>query len=197
MARPPGTLVSPRMRTEGAVELEAATLALEAASTARPAAGLLARAVQLVRRAWDSWATRSLAMGAIATPLDILTMLACVKLLGWPNPVGAMVGVVVGCTFAFVANRLVAFTDARGTLREQVVKFILSTSGAMVVHAALVYALADRLGVPLVIAKLSSDFAVFTIGQLFMLRYVVFPRKRAEEAPAPPDAQAAPKRHPG
>ncbi|HVE83758.1 MAG TPA: GtrA family protein [Myxococcales bacterium] len=164
------------MTPEGAIELEAAVV------EAPPGAGPIARAARLVRRAWASWATRSLAMGAIATTLDVVTLLVAVKLLHWPNPVGAMAGVVVGGTFTFIANRLVAFTDARGTLRAQLVKFVLSTGSAMVVHAGLVYALADRLGVPVVAAKLAADVAVFSVGQMLMLRYVVFPRRAAHPA---------------
>lgn len=172
------------MGPEGAVELESSRLALDAqvgpraVAPEREAEGVLARAVALVRRLWASWATRSLAMGGIAAALDIATLLVAVKLFGWPNPVGAMAGVVVGGTFAFVANRKVAFTDARGTLRAQLVKFVLSTSGAMVVHAALIYALADRLGLPVIAAKLIADVLVFSVGQMLMLRYVVFPRER-------------------
>ena len=134
--------------------------------------------MELVRRAWDSWATRSLAMGAIATTLDVLTLLVAVKLLRWPNPAGAMAGVVVGGTFAFIANRKVAFAGARGTLGAQLGKFVLSTGAAMLVHAALIHALADRLHLPVLAAKLAADVAVFSVGQLLVLRYVVFPRER-------------------
>jgi len=181
------------MTPEGAVELPApvAEVAeIEIAQIAGRAKGPLARAARLVRRAWGSWATRSLAMGAIATALDVLALLLAVKLLRWPNPVGAMAGVVVGGTFAFVANRTVAFTDARGTLREQLARFVLSTGAAMAVHAALVHALADRLGLPVIAAKLVADVAVFSVGQMLVLRYVVFPRRpppaAAGHAPPPP-----------
>jgi len=46
----------------------------------------------------------------------------------------------------------------------------------------LVRTLADRLGVPVVLAKLVSDVCVFTFGQLLLLRFFVFPARRKLEA---------------
>jgi hypothetical protein len=48
----------------------------------------------------------------------------------------------------------------------------------------LVRTLADRLGVPVVLAKLVSDVCVFTFGQLLLLRFFVFPVGRKLEAVA-------------
>jgi putative flippase GtrA len=130
-----------------------------------------------VMRARRSWATRSLAVGAIATALDILILLFCVRYLGFSNPEGAMAGVAVGATFAFFANRHFAFRDHNPQLVPQAAKFIAATLMAMIVHAIFVWLLADRLGTPVVIAKLIADVAVFSVGQLFILRYLVFPRR--------------------
>jgi putative flippase GtrA len=129
------------------------------------------------RRAYDSWATRSLAVGAIATALDVLVLLFCVLRLRWSNPEGAAAGVAVGAAFTFFANRHFAFRDHHPQLVPQAVKFIAATGMAMVVHAGFVWCLADRLGIPVVIAKLVADVAVFSVGQLLILRYVVFPRR--------------------
>ena len=38
---------------------------------------------------------------------------------------------------------------------------------------------------PVVLAKMIADLAVFGVGQLFLLRYVVFPVAREPEAPVP------------
>jgi putative flippase GtrA len=127
------------------------------------------------KRAYDSWATRSLAVGAIATALDVCVLLVCVRLLHLSNPEGAMCGVAVGGTFAFFANRHFAFRDHTPELAPQAAKFIAATGGAMLIHAVVVWFLADRLGIPVVIAKLLADVAVFSVGQLLVLRYVVFP----------------------
>lgn len=142
----------------------------------------------LVRRAWESWATRSLAVGAVATALDVLVLLACVKGLGLSNPAGAVVGVVVGGTFAFFANRYFAFRDRQPGMAKPAVRFVLATLVAIAVHAWMVGLLADRMGVPVVLAKLAADVAVFSVGQLLVLRYIVFPRAE----PAAPAAEPLP-----
>ncbi|HZH15424.1 MAG TPA: GtrA family protein [Archangium sp.] len=144
------------------------------------------------RHVWRSWATRSLAVGGVATALDILTLLACVKLARLPTPVGAGLGVMVGAVWAFWANRRFAFKDSQGALGPQVLRYGLATGGAMLVHAALVGWLADRVGVPVVLAKLAADVAIFTVGQLLLLRYVVFPRSAPPAPPAAPPGRVDP-----
>ncbi len=113
----------------------------------------------------------------MATALDVLVLLFCVLRLKWSNPAGAMAGVAVGATFAFFANRHFAFRDHHPQLVPQAAKFIAATAMAMVVHALVVWCLADRFGIPVVIAKLIADVAVFSVGQLLILRYLVFPRR--------------------
>jgi putative flippase GtrA len=93
-----------------------------------------------------------------------------------------VVGVVVGGTFAFFANRYFAFRDRQPGLAKPAVRFVLATLVAIAVHAWMVGLLADRMGVPVVLAKLAADVAVFSVGQLLVLRYIVFPRA---EPPAP------------
>lgn len=134
--------------------------------------------------AWKSWATRSLAMGGIATVLDIVILLVCVRVFWLPNPVGAMIGVTCGAIFTFFANRHFAFRDHHPDLAPQALRFVLATGAAMLIHGGLVWLLADRWGVPVVLAKLAADVAVFSVGQLLVLRYIVFPRKR-QPAPLP------------
>lgn len=136
--------------------------------------------VRALARLWESWATRSLAMGAVATALDILVLLLCVKALLLPNPVGAMIGVVAGSIWTFFANRYIAFRDHDPNLAPQAAKFALATFGSMWVHAGAVWLLADRLGLNVVLAKLLADIAIFSVGQLVLLRYVVFPRRKPE-----------------
>ncbi len=124
------------------------------------------------------WATRSLAVGAVATLVDVCVLLVCVRLLGFPNPLGAAVGVTVGSTVAFFGNRIFAFGDAEPQMAPQVVRFVAATSVGIALHASLVHVLADLFTVPVVLAKLIADLAVFGLGQLFLLRYVVFPEAR-------------------
>lgn len=138
----------------------------------------------LWHRIWESWATRSLAVGALATALDVMILLAIVHLLAWPNAAASAVGVTVGSTFTFFANRHFAFRDHTPDLAPQAIKFVLSTGVALLLHAWLVWFLADQHGVHVVIAKLISDLLVFTCGQLLVLRYLVFPKAKVEASPA-------------
>jgi putative flippase GtrA len=145
---------------------------------------------RLLRWVWESWATRSMAVGGVGALLDIGVLLVCVHAFGLPNPLGAMVGVAVGCTFAFFANRHFAFRDHTPEIAPQALKYALSTAGAMLIHASLVWLLADRWGLPVVLAKVIADFLVFTVGQLLVMRYVVFPKRkdlpgRTDLTPAP------------
>ncbi len=143
-------------------------------STSHPVGKLRALAL----KAWRSWATRSLAVGAAATALDVVILLSAVKYFGLPNPVGAAIGVAFGTTFTFFANRHFAFRDRRPELAPQAIKYVVTTLPAMAVHAALVGLLADRFGVPVVISKFIADVLVFLVGNLLILRYVVFPRSK-------------------
>lgn len=158
------------------------------AAALNPSAHPLRSLAGVVRKAWDSWATRSLAMGGIATGLDVVVLLVCVH-FGLPNPVAAMVGVTAGAIFTFFANRHFAFRDHKPELAPQAIKFTAATGGAMFIHAGLVYLLADRWGVPVVIAKLIADVGVFSVGQLFLLRYLVFPKHQDAPAQALPGLQ--------
>ncbi len=136
--------------------------------------GLLA----LVKRFLQSWASRSLAVGAVATGIDILVLLACVDIFDLPNPLAAMVGVLFGSTFTFFANRHFAFRDHNPELAPQAARFALFTALGMMAHAWVVYMFANRMGVPVVLAKLGADIIVFTVGQMLVLRYFVFPKKK-------------------
>jgi len=136
----------------------------------------------VLRRIWESWATRSLAVGAVATAIDVAVLLAVVGLLAWPNAAASAVGVTVGSTFTFFANRHFAFRDHTPQLAPQAIKFVISTGVALLLHAWLVWFLADQHGVHVVLAKLVADLLVFTGGQLLVLRYLVFPRAKVELA---------------
>jgi putative flippase GtrA len=131
-----------------------------------------------VARLARGWATRSLAVGAVATLVDVCVLLVCVRLFRFPNPLGAAVGVAVGSTVAFFGNRKFAFSDSEPEMAPQLLRFAATVSVGMALHASLVHVLADLFAVPVVLAKLISDLAVFGLGQLFLLRYVVFPEAK-------------------
>lgn len=136
----------------------------------------------LVQRVMDSWAARSLQVGALATVVDVCVLLVCKKVLKLPTPVGAAIGVAIGSTIAFFLNRRWAFRAQGTPVAGQAVKFLISTLIAMSIHAPLVGILADWLDVPVVVAKLIADVLVFSIGQLLAMRFLIF-RKSMRKAP--------------
>jgi len=139
----------------------------------------------IVQRVMQSWAARSLQVGALATVVDICVLLVCKKVLKLPTPVGAAIGVAVGSTIAFFLNRSFAFRAQGTPVAGQAVKYIISTLIAMSIHAPLVGILADWLDVPVVVAKLIADVLVFSIGQLLAMRFLIF---RNSHGTGPPPA---------
>lgn len=137
-----------------------------------------------LKRLWNSWATRSLAVGAVATCLDLLVGWAMLS-MGFETRMAAMTGVSVGATFAFLANRYFAFREHDAKLASPLFRYVLTTALAMVVHGQVVVILRDRFGVPFMFSKLGADLMVFTFGQLLLLRYVVFPKPKLLPDPEP------------
>jgi putative flippase GtrA len=136
----------------------------------------------VVDRVLKSWAARSLQVGALATVVDVCVLLVCKKVLKLPTPVGAAIGVAIGSTVAFFLNRSFAFRAQGTPVTGQAVKFIISTLIAMSIHAPLVGILADWLDVPVVVAKLGADVLVFSVGQLLVLRFLVFRKSPSAQA---------------
>ncbi|HEY1905339.1 MAG TPA: GtrA family protein [Myxococcaceae bacterium] len=139
----------------------------------------------VIQKVMQSWAARSLQVGALATVVDICVLLVCKKVLKLPTPVGAAIGVAVGSTLAFFLNRSFAFRATGTPVAGQAVKFIISTLIAMSIHAPLVGILADWLDVPVVVAKLIADILVFSIGQLLVLRFLIFKKTHGTGQPPP------------
>jgi len=117
-------------------------------------------------------------VGAVATLVDVGVLLGAIRWLHASTAAGAMLGVAVGSTVAFVGNRRFAFRSSATAWVPEALRFVAGTTVGMLVHAALVRTLADRAGVPVVLAKLVSDVCVFTVGQLLLLRFFVFPARR-------------------
>lgn len=159
-----------------------------AADTRGLGEGAAASVGGFLKKAYHSWATRSLAIGALATVIDLALGLACLHLLGLSTRVGAMSGVAVGAAFTFFANRHFAFKEHNPALAKPALKFLLVTALAMGVHGQFVVLMRDHAGIPFVVSKVIADLAVFSVGQLFVLRYLVFPRAK----PADEDVGIAP-----
>jgi putative flippase GtrA len=131
---------------------------------------------RLWRRLRDGWASRSLLVGAGCTVLDLGLGTSLIA-LGAPTRWATMAGTLVGSTVSFLANRRYAFQDSALPASTSAFRYVLVTGSAIAVHGQLVVWLTG-LGAPFVPAKLSADFLIFTLGQLTLLRLVVFPRKR-------------------
>ncbi len=142
-----------------------------------------------LRRVWESWATRSLAVGAVATVLDI-ALGGTLLLLGVPTRGAAMTGVVLGAAFTFFANRYFAFKEHHPELASPAIRFLIATVLSSIAHGQLVVWMRDNAGIPFVVSKMAADLVVFTFGQMLLLRYVVFPKKKAEPVHVAPGADA-------
>jgi len=133
-------------------------------------------------RLTTSWATRSLAVGALATLLDLAVGLFALHVLSWSTRMAAMSGVAIGAGWQFVGNRLFAFREKQPEWLLPALRFLCETSAAMLVHGQLVVWLCGGWGVLFAVAKLLSDFVVFTFGQLLLMRWVVFPKRKDASA---------------
>jgi putative flippase GtrA len=133
----------------------------------------------VLQRILRSWAARSLQVGALCTVVDVAVVVTLVRVLKVPTPLGSAGGVAVGSTLAFILNRHFAFRDKSSPVGPQAFRYALTTLGAMAVHAPLVGILVDRLDVDLVVAKLMADVLVFSVGQLLLLRFLVFRKSPA------------------
>lgn len=117
----------------------------------------------------------------MATVIDLLAVFLLYSVGDYPRPFATSMGAVFGSIFTFFVNRHFAFRDHKPEVAPQAIKFVLTTAGAVLVHAGLVWLLSVRHDVNLYVAKLVSDVAVFSVGQLFLLRYVVFPKAKPED----------------
>lgn len=90
----------------------------------------------LLKRLWGSWATRSLAVGAVATAIDLAVGVSLLE-VGVSTLVAARVGVAIGSTFTFAANRYFAFKEHNPNVTTRSLVFILSMGVAVTAGSAL------------------------------------------------------------
>jgi len=136
----------------------------------------------LMRRCGVRWASKSLLIGALATAIDLGIGTFCAVVLHLPTRVCTAAGLCVGATLNFLAQRRFAFSDGDTRLGHTFVRWALVTAAQIAVHGQLVTMLRDGLHVPYVPAKMLGDLVVFTLLQLVLLRYVVFPKRKDEVA---------------
>jgi putative flippase GtrA len=132
------------------------------------------------------WATRSLAIGAGATAIDVTIGTLLLTLAHLSTLASDMLALAVGTTLNFLAHRYFAFKEKNPKLADPALRWVLMTVAQTLVHGQLVRMLRDWWGVPFVPAKMAADLVVFSAAQLLLVRYVVFPKKKD----APPDGVA-------
>jgi putative flippase GtrA len=123
------------------------------------------------------WATRSLAIGAGATVVDVTIGTLLVSVAHLSTRPSAMLALAVGTTLNFLAHRYFAFREHNPKLASPAMRWLLMTVVQTLVHGQLVVMLRDWWGVPFVLAKMAADIVVFSAAQLLLVRYVVFPKK--------------------
>ncbi len=159
------------------------------------------RLKELLLKASRGWATRSLAVGAVATAVDVSIGSLLVFVFDWPTALSAMAALAVGSTLNFLGQRRFAFDEHKVAM--PAAKWVAMTAVQTLIHGQLVHVFRDWWGVPYPLAKMGSDIVVFGVLQLVLLRYVVFPKKKpepeaalnaspSESAPAPAVEPAPP-----
>jgi putative flippase GtrA len=131
----------------------------------------------LLQRLLGSWATRSLALGAVATVLD-LSLGTSLRWLGVRTDLAAMSGTTLGAVFAFFANRSFAFRDHHQPMAKAALKFVLVSATLILIHGQVVKLLCDGQGLPYPLAKVLADVLVITFNHPLLLRYFVFPKAK-------------------
>lgn len=128
--------------------------------------------------------TRSLAIGAGATVIDVTIGMILSQIVGLATRPSAMLALSVGTTLNFLAHRYFAFRQQNAKVRDPAMKWLAMTIVQTLVHGQLMVMLRDWWGVPYVPSKLISDVLVFTVAQLLLVRYVVFgkPQQPEDEA---------------
>jgi putative flippase GtrA len=131
-----------------------------------------------------SWISVSLIGSMVGTVFDLAIVITLVQVAHFNPAAAAPLGVTVGATVNFFVNKIFSFKDSHGQTWAQLARFLGGTALAAAVHAGLVYLLTNKLGVFYVFSKLIADVLVFTVGNLFLLRFVVFPKNRRRPAGA-------------
>jgi putative flippase GtrA len=132
-----------------------------------------------LHRLTQFWAARSLAVGALATALDLSVVLTCVEVFGAPRVPGVALGVSLGASTGFWLNKHFAFKD-QSSGGKQALRYGLLLCFELLLHTSLVTTFIHLAGAHYLAAKLGADFIVFTCVHLLALRYLVFPRPTAQ-----------------
>lgn len=143
---------------------------------------------ELIERLKQSWAVRSLMVGALSTVLDLSILFLGVEVLGLPRVPCVLAGVSVGGVLGFVLNKHFAFRDDSRRVGAQATKYAALVATELSLHTGLSSALIHGAHLHYLAAKFSADFVVFTCIHLLALRYLVFNRQAPQVQVEPPAA---------
>ena len=116
--------------------------------------------------------------GAIGTATDV-GLLALLVEHGTRIPVAAFCGAAAGATVNFVINKYFAFRDRTPVTGAQLGRFALVAVATAILMAILMEAVAVRMGVPYLLAKLICAALVFAVWTYPAQRKLVFQRRVA------------------
>jgi putative flippase GtrA len=136
----------------------------------------------LAGRLYRSWATRSLAVGAGATAVDVTIGTVLASGFHVQTRVAAMAALAVGTTINFLGHRYIAFREKNAKVADPAMRWVAMTLVQTVLHGQIMVMMRDWWGVPFVPAKFLADILVFTGVQLLLVRYVVF--RKATSSPS-------------
>ncbi|MBX7115967.1 MAG: GtrA family protein [Myxococcaceae bacterium] len=147
-------------------------------------------------RFFQSWATRSLIIGAVGAGVDIAVTNVLVLHFHFSWRMGAMTGLAIGGAVNFILNRFLAFHEHTTDFVSPMVRFAALTAVQSVIHGQVVVMIRSAItdvtwpsevfhwqgamleGAKLTFAKVVADILVFSLLHLVMLRYVIFPKKK-------------------
>lgn len=127
-----------------------------------------------LQRCQRHWVARCAGAGAVSTVVDVGVLLAALAVGVAPVP-ASVIGVLVGSVVSFALNKYFAFRDGTSPLLPQLGRYVATLAVAAAVHALLMWVLAVWARAPVLFAKLLADVLVFGCGNLWAMRFVVFP----------------------
>lgn len=152
--------------------------------------GAVSTRASFFQRLSQWWAARTLALGVVATALD-LGLGMTLRAFGVPTRTAAMSGTTLGATFNFFANRSLAFRDHQQPFVRSVIKYVVMAVTLSAIHGQVTTWLCDGKSLPYPLAKVLADVLVITLNQPLLLRYFVFPRHVGGNKPSVPRERGA------
>ena len=138
-----------------------------------------------LKKLWSGWVSRSLVIGGGATLIDLVIGTIMHHGFGISARVSAMTGVIAGAAFSYFANRYFAFRERTSDkVVSSMLKFVGVAIISSIVHGQVVVWLTEKISLPFVAAKVIADIVIFGVSQLFVLRYIVFPKSKRDDAAA-------------